>query len=100
MRQLEFERRHQALWQNFSDWLAQQARRRRKDDPPPVLADADVPAVFRQICAQLALAQARHYSPSLVDHLNQLVLAGHQQLYGAEPRFADQAFWRRRMALA
>ncbi|MCB1627979.1 MAG: hypothetical protein KDI48_09620 [Xanthomonadales bacterium] len=24
----------------------------------------------------------------------------HQQFYGAEPRFADQDFWRRRMALA
>ncbi|MCB1642572.1 MAG: stage II sporulation protein M, partial [Xanthomonadales bacterium] len=46
-----------------------------------------------QICAQLALAQARHYSPSLVDHLNQLVLAGHQQLYGASTGLL-QAPWR------
>lgn len=93
MRQLEFERRHQAQWARFGQWLSEQQRRRRRGDPPPALPHAEVPAAFRQLCAQLALAQARQYSPSLVDRLNQLVLAGHQRLYGASTSWL-QAPWR------
>ncbi len=85
MRQLEFERRHGADWEAFGRWLAQRGRRRKKGEPLPAdtVPNAEVPARFRQLCAQLALARARQYSPSLIDRLNQLVLAGHQALYGA-----------------
>jgi uncharacterized membrane protein SpoIIM required for sporulation len=85
MRQLEFERRHGADWDAFGRWLAQRGRRRKKSEAAPddALPNAEVPARFRQLCAQLALARARQYSPSLIDRLNQLVLAGHQALYGA-----------------
>jgi uncharacterized membrane protein SpoIIM required for sporulation len=85
MRQLEFERRHGADWEAFGRWLSQRGRRRRKGEPVTAdsVPDAEIPARFRQLCAQLALARARQYSPSLIDRLNQLVLAGHQALYGA-----------------
>jgi len=36
---------------------------------------------YRRICYYLALAQERRYSPDLIDHLNDIALRGHQQLY-------------------
>ncbi|MCG8668529.1 MAG: stage II sporulation protein M [Pseudomonadales bacterium] len=49
---------------------------------------------YRKICYDLALAKERHYSPNLVDRLNDLALRGHQQLYqnrttGLMHRFLD-----------
>ena len=41
----------------------------------------EFPAQYRQLCNQYGLAQARHYSPALVDKLHNLVLRGHRQLY-------------------
>jgi uncharacterized membrane protein SpoIIM required for sporulation len=40
-----------------------------------------MPLRYRRICQGLALASDRHYSPELVDRLNQLALRGHHALY-------------------
>lgn len=86
MLQGEFEQRHADDWRRFETWLAGRRRRRRKRDPAPppdALSDADVPRLYRQLCAQLAVARDRQYGPDLVDRINRLVLDGHHALYGA-----------------
>lgn len=95
MRQVEFERRYAPLWQSFAEWLEQRNKRRRRKDPEPVdgLQADQVPGVFRTLCSHLALARDRQYSPFLIDHLNQLVLAGHQVFYGASTSWFS-APWR------
>jgi uncharacterized membrane protein SpoIIM required for sporulation len=44
---------------------------------------ADWPALYRQVCNDLALARDRQLSSALVAELNQLALRGHQLLYQA-----------------
>ncbi len=92
MRQSEFERQHAAGWERFERWLQRQALRtktRRKlreaagESPDTTLSDAEVPASYRALCSQLALARERRYAPGLVARLDRMVLAGHHALYGA-----------------
>jgi uncharacterized membrane protein SpoIIM required for sporulation len=90
MRQAEFERRHDARWNAFARWLDWRGKSKKKraaatppaDDEPPLEAD-EVPASFRRVCADLALARDRQYSPELVARVNALALRGHHALYGA-----------------
>jgi len=92
VRQVEFERLRAGHWARFERWLdrhdAGQARfgRRKQaaqaEDEDP-LPDTDVPAAYRHLSADLALARDRQYSPDLVDRLNRLALRGHHVLYGA-----------------
>lgn len=44
---------------------------------------AELPALYRQVCNDLALARDRALSPALVEELNELALRGHQLLYRA-----------------
>lgn len=93
MRQIEFEQRHASDWDRFERWLQHQAigtraRRRLAESTQlhsaDLLADADMPAQYRALCAQLALARERRYAPGLMARLDRLVLAGHHALYGAQ----------------
>lgn len=95
MRQVEFERRHAPLWRDFEAWLERRKMRRKRGNAidGDGLRAEQVPAAFRSLCSHLALARDRQYSPFLVDHLNQLVLAGHQVLYGASTSWFS-APWR------
>jgi uncharacterized membrane protein SpoIIM required for sporulation len=84
--QATFEARHGAQWAAFDSWLTARERLRRKRagvTPVGALTDDEVPAAYRALCQHLALARDRHYSPDLVDRLNQMVLRGHHALYGA-----------------
>jgi len=72
--QASYERVHAEEWNAFEAALA--AR------PAPV----DLPQRYRRLCRDLALAEDRGFSTSLVDRLNRLALAGHQRLYGARRR--------------
>lgn len=103
MRQVEFELCHASEWERFERWLQRRAlgvRARRRlaesgaDGASGVLADADMPAQYRALCAQLALARERRYAPGLVARLDRLVLAGHHALYGAQagPRISLPVF--------
>lgn len=94
MRQAEFENRYGADWTRFQEWLEQRDRlkvgrrtraKARAGGPPPVpvMPEREVPALYRRICAHLALAQDRQYSPLLIDRINALVLRGHHALYGS-----------------
>src|SRR5690606_23341399 len=52
----------------------------RRGQPDPALV-REFPQLYRQVCHYLALAQERHYSAYLIEHLNDLALRGHHQLY-------------------
>jgi uncharacterized membrane protein SpoIIM required for sporulation len=78
LRELHYISRRQAEWDAWDRWL-------RSAKPG---ADADMPlstlpARFRRLCHDLALARDRQYSSALVDTLQQRVLAAHQRIYGA-----------------
>lgn len=94
MLQTDFETRREPHWNRFDAWLrARQVKRDKRLPPlPDALKDAEIPAAFRQLCADLALARSRQYSPDLVDRLNALVLAGHHAIYGVGARHLGSLF--------
>jgi uncharacterized membrane protein SpoIIM required for sporulation len=75
-----FEQRYHTRWEAFAQWLE---GAQRKDAAAHV---ADVPRQYREVCQHLALARDRQYGSALIDRLHDLVLRGHQRLYGT-PRF-------------
>ncbi|HJU84680.1 MAG TPA: stage II sporulation protein M [Holophagaceae bacterium] len=87
MRQQLFEAQHQELWDRLRNWL----------EGRPTLGAEEVPSSYRQLCHHLAVARERHYSPALVDRLQQLALQLHQRIYGARaggPRGLLRFLWR------
>lgn len=83
MKQRQFENRHAAGWQTFAAQLDRLERRSTpknapKAKPLPVL---ELPAAYRQLCQQLAIARSRCYGNTLIARLNQLALRAYQQLY-------------------
>jgi uncharacterized membrane protein SpoIIM required for sporulation len=76
MKQSLFEARHQAAWQRFEQLL-----KALEQGKATAKACTGFAADYRQLCQQLALARERGYSSHLIDRLQHLALAGHQQLY-------------------
>lgn len=91
MKQEQFTRQYQPLWDTIEAWLDYQQtpkrERKRQQLEEPVL---DFPAAYRQLCHHLALAQSRMYSPLLIERLNQLVIRGHNRLYTTRLHFAHR----------
>ncbi len=87
MRQEQFVARHQAEWQAFDAWLQTRAnaRRARGERNHGVFTDEEIPARYRRLCQQLALARRRGYSPVVVDRLQDLMQRGHGLLYRTPP---------------
>jgi len=83
MRQEQFVARHEAEWHAFDAWLRHRGGRR--DGRAPALDVAEVPARYRRLCQQLALARRRGYSQPLVESLQDLMQRGHAVLYRAPP---------------
>ncbi|GAB3382146.1 stage II sporulation protein M [Lysobacter fragariae] len=85
MKQETFVHRHRAEWDAFEHWLdvrgesAKRARRERRGWEG--LSDYEMPAHYRRLCQQLALARRRGYSPVVTDRLQQLMDRGHGVLY-------------------
>ncbi|KPC53067.1 stage II sporulation protein M [Amantichitinum ursilacus] len=77
MKQHSFEAQYEPQWQALQRAL--QAR-------PRALDNQQLPVLYRAVCQHLALARQRQYSPALQDRLNDLVLRGHQALYGTRLR--------------
>lgn len=76
MKQAQFETRHQ------DDWQALAGQLKLLEQGRPLGAQAgEFAAAYRRLCQQLALAQSRAYSASLVERLQLLNLRAHQQLY-------------------
>lgn len=80
MNQSQFERKYQEQWEQFNRLLeiieSKEGNRQVNENKM-----ADFPTRYRQLCNHYGLALSRHYSPSLVDRLHDLVLRGHHQLY-------------------
>lgn len=89
MRQEDFVRRHVAEWNALEQWLdsrgdsARRARGSRRSWHG--LADHELPARYRRLCQQLALARRRGYSPLVTDRLQALMHRGHGLLYRTPP---------------
>lgn len=79
MKQHFFETQHMSEWQAFEkklEWLS--ARSSTLTAP----LDLDLfPDQYRRLCHQYAIARERGYSLTLLNKLNDLILAGHRQLY-------------------
>jgi uncharacterized membrane protein SpoIIM required for sporulation len=87
MRQERFEQAHRAEWAALEAMLA----------PGPAGPGGEqLPQAYRRVCQHLALARDRCYSAGLVQRLNELVMAGHQALYGSTLGLAPQ--WGRFLA--
>lgn len=72
----------------FEQWLQARGERVRADgrDAGPVGVDeGEIPARYRRLCQQLALARRRGYSAPLLDRLQALMQRGHAVLYRAPP---------------
>ncbi len=81
MNQDKFVSKYQPQWDAFEAWLKSQAK--LDTELTTVVPHTNqIPHLYRQLCHHLSLAQSRHYSAYLVDYLNQLVLRGHQHIYG------------------
>ncbi len=80
MRQEEFEQQYRPIWQAFEENMRKfEIRAQRKE-----LSEDDVkqiPSHYRTLCHALAIAKERQYSPYLIEHLDNLVLRGHQVIY-------------------
>lgn len=96
MRQEAFVARHQDEWEAFDTWLAKRGsprEARKQSVATGALRDEDVPARYRRLCQQLALARSRGYSPRVVERLQALTQRGHAVLYRAPPAAWHRALW-------
>lgn len=80
MRQQQFEELNHPLWVEMRALLDDLARFSGRQRLDPV-ARGRLPWLYRQLCNHYALARSRHYSPTLVAELHDMVLQGHRQLY-------------------
>ena len=89
MRQEAFIARHQDEWAEFEAWLVARGDSPRQARASHVqwrgLRDEDMPARYRRLCQQLALARSRGYSPLVVERLQALTQRGHAVFYRAPP---------------
>lgn len=77
MNRKSFEERGEPGWDEFEQMLGQLENRKRGRLEHP----GKLPALFRQACADLALAEHRHYGKALTDRLNALVIRGYNAIY-------------------
>ncbi|WP_202841650.1 stage II sporulation protein M [Luteimonas saliphila] len=88
MRQEAFVARYEAEWREFETWLERRGGRTdraRAAQGTDGLRDEDMPARYRRLCQQLALARRRGYSPQVSERLQALMQRGHDVLYRAPP---------------
>ncbi len=79
MKQYLFERKNEVFWQEFEASL--QVLSQRRGHRASLQSTEPFPNQYRQLCHHLSLARARHYSPALVNRLEQMVNAAHQIYY-------------------
>jgi uncharacterized membrane protein SpoIIM required for sporulation len=87
VRQQPFELERAEDWERFRAQLAAlESAGGLPGRPRPAGPDlADFPGLYRQVCADYALARARAYSPGLIEGLHDLVRRGYRQLYRRRP---------------
>lgn len=77
MTKQEFEQRNEPAWRRL-EWLVDGLESGRKET-----AVGEVPALFRQACHDLTLAEHRMYGLALCERLNELIIRAYRQLYRA-----------------
>ncbi|MGK0268173.1 MAG: putative membrane protein SpoIIM required for sporulation [Paraglaciecola sp.] len=77
MKQYEFTKLKQQQWKLFEQVVTSVELAKKHD----------LPKMLRQLSHDFSIAKSRHYSPALINHLNQLLLFGQQQLYKPTNRF-------------
>jgi uncharacterized membrane protein SpoIIM required for sporulation len=88
MKQAQFVARHEREWEALAQWLDARAaspRAARASRGWQGLRDEDMPARYRRLCQQLALARRRGYSPEVTARLQALMQRGHDALYRPPP---------------
>jgi len=80
MRQEEFEAQYKKQWEAFAELVSKMSTRSGQQELSQQQLE-DFPAQYRNLCHTLAIAKERQYSPYLIDHLDTLVLQGHQLFY-------------------
>jgi len=75
MRAKEFEKRNQRRWQEFEEALTSIEKKSGEVDA------ARLPAMFRSVCTDLALARHRMYGIPISEGLNAKVIRGHKLIY-------------------
>lgn len=95
MKQQAFEQKHRSEWQQLKQQLDNLAGVKKpvgewsdnRDNSTAIAQTGndllELPANYRRLCQQLAIARRRHYGSQLIDELNELALRGHNRLYGA-----------------
>lgn len=83
MKEIQFIEKRQAEWQAWDRYLASLRRKERALAREGEIPLAKVPAAFRRLSRDLALARDRQYSAPLIEALHRRVLAAHQMIYGA-----------------
>ncbi|AXK73080.1 stage II sporulation protein M [Lysobacter sp. TY2-98] len=84
MKQDAFVARHRAEWDAFERWLdtrGDSARRARTTRDAGAIPDSEIPARYRRLTQQLALAARRGYSTQVTARLQALMQRGHAVLY-------------------
>jgi uncharacterized membrane protein SpoIIM required for sporulation len=82
VKQADFQTQHQAQWALLDRWMNRRAKARDVERAlDGDITDDAFPAAYRRLCQDLALAQARGYSASMVQYLHALVQRGHTILY-------------------
>ena len=84
MRQEDFVARHEAEWTALERWLDTRGASARRARAMPVasgLRDEEMPAQYRRLTQQLALATRRGYSAQVTERLHRLMQRGHAVLY-------------------
>ncbi|MDR2871650.1 MAG: stage II sporulation protein M [Xanthomonadaceae bacterium] len=80
MKQEQFIARYQSEWQAFEHWLQIRNHAQAAADVT-LIADEEIPARYRRLCQQLALARRRGYSPQVTGRLQELMQRGHSVMY-------------------
>jgi uncharacterized membrane protein SpoIIM required for sporulation len=87
MKQGQFEQTYQPLWELLEQQILALEHPKRSLSATEL---NDFASRYRRLCHLHALAKDRHYSSHLVDHLGDLVVRGHQQLYCRKQPFWQQ----------
>jgi len=86
MNQDQFIQTHEQQWLILEALL----KKAHKDSPyekkisalkPELISRTDFPALYREVCQHLSLAQSRRYSPYLIERLSFLIEQAHQDFY-------------------
>lgn len=85
LKEVQFVERREAEWEAWDRYLDSFGSKRPAGDAvrAETLPPQRLPASFRRLCHDMALARDRQYSALLIEALQRRVLAAHQQVYGA-----------------